>query len=289
MTSDNTTVIRRLADRDFLLITQHDHALLAGELAEAFGNDHFASPIPRESVILAVGQHDCGWPIHDDHPTLNRDGLPLDVFETPREIALPVWTASADRAAEKDPYAGLLVSLHVLSLSVFATTQTDFEHEKFDISEGPDRFAVSKFQQKQIERQEKLRLQLGLRTEKHALHRQPQEAMQKLEDQMTFNFRMLQAMDAISLAACCTKPPATTTQDVMRQPGGAPVKLALQRIGYDLTVAPWPFNVEMIELKIPASRVPNKKFARVEDFRAAYASAPAEVITCRVSREWFAT
>ena len=275
-------MIRRHADGDFLLIAQHDHALLAGELAEAFGNDNFGYPIPRESVIRGVAQHDCGWPIHDDQPTLNRDGLPLDVFETTREIALPVWTASADRAAEKDKYAGLLVSLHVLSLSVFATTQTDFEHEKFDVSEGPDRFAVTKFQQKEIERQEKLRLQIGLRTEKHALHRQPQEAVQKKEDQLTFNFRMLQAMDLISLAACCTKPPSAATQDVLPQPGGAPLKLKLARQGDDVTVDPWPFGRPMIELKIPATRVPNKTFAKVEEFRAAYASGSAEILTCRV-------
>jgi hypothetical protein len=282
MTSDNIIVIRRAADRDFLLITQHDHALLSGELAEAFGNELFSPPQPRESVLKGIRLHDCGWPMHDDQPTLNRDGLPLDVFEITRDIALPVWTESADRAAEKDPYAGLLVSLHVLSLSVFATTQQNFEHEKFDVENSAARFAVTKFQHREIERQDNLRMRLGLRTEKHALHRQPQEALQKKEDQLTFNFRMLQAMDVISLAACCTRPPSATTQDVMPQPGGAPMKLALTRRGNDVIVDPWPFGVAEIELKIPATRVPNMKFAKVEDFRAVYASAPAEIITCRV-------
>lgn len=282
-------MIRRRADNDFLLITQHDHAQLAGELAEAFGNDHFATPIPAGAVIRAVAHHDIGWALHDDQPTLNREGLPLDVFETPREIALPVWTASADKAAAADPYTGLLVSLHVLSLSVFAMTQTDFEHEKFDLESGPDRFAVTKFQQKEIVRQEHLRLKLGMRTEKHTSHRLPQDAVQKKEDQLNFSFRMLQAMDAISLAACCTKPPSAQTQDVFPRPGGAPVRLNLARVGNDVTVDPWPFSRDAVELMIPVTRVPATKFANVEEFRAAYASGSAEVLTCRVIRSASAT
>src|SRR5689334_4373848 len=110
---------RRVAD-EFWLFTQHDHALLAGVLAERLGNDTFASPDPREAVVRGVAMHDCGWPLHDDAPTLNRHGEPLDVFETPPQIGLRVWSEAARRAAGADPYAGLLVSLHSLSLSMFA-------------------------------------------------------------------------------------------------------------------------------------------------------------------------
>src|ERR1051325_1057408 len=118
-------MIRREEQGSFLLIAQHDHALISGQLAEQFGNARFAQPQPYRQVIKGVSLHDCGWALHDEQPTINPDGMPLDVFETPREIALKVWTASVDRVAAQDPYAGLLVSLHVLSLSVFATTQTD--------------------------------------------------------------------------------------------------------------------------------------------------------------------
>src|SRR3954471_21700194 len=125
-------MIRRDVGDAFLLIAQHDHAHMAAQLAEVFGNEQFAEPDPFDQAVLGVALHDCGWPLHDDQPTLNAQGLPLDVFESPARIAIKVWTTSADRAAARDPYAGLLTSLHVLSLSVFATTQTSFEHEKFD-------------------------------------------------------------------------------------------------------------------------------------------------------------
>jgi hypothetical protein len=275
-------VIRREADDNFLLITQHDHALIAGELAEHFGNEQFARPEPREPALTGVRLHDCGWPLHDDQPTINKEGKPLDVFESPREIALAVWTASAEKAAAADSYAGLLVSLHVLSLSVFASSATSFEHEKFDLSEPAEKFAVSKFQHREIERQENLRTKLGLRTDKPTHHKHPHEVTQKKEDQLTFNFRMLQAMDLISLAACCTEPPARQTQDVMPRPGGKPIKLNLARRGDDVTVDPWPFDQPRIELKIPVCRIASKRYASNEELRAVVPCGGSEVLTCVV-------
>jgi len=44
------------------------------------------------------------------------------------------------------------------------------------------------------------------------------------------------------------------------------------------------FNRDAIELMIPAIRLPATPFAKVEDFRAAYASASAEVINCRIMK-----
>ncbi|MEO6435404.1 MAG: DUF3891 family protein [Tepidisphaeraceae bacterium] len=275
-------MIRREEHGDFLLITQHDHALIAGELAERFGNEQFATPQPLESALRGINLHDCGWPLHDDEPTLNKDGKPLDVFESTPQIALKVWSASADRAAAQDPYAGLLVSLHVLSLSVFATTQTPFEHEKFDLENPHDKFALTRFQHKEIERQENLRMTLGLRTDRPTHHKQQQEVTQKKEDQLTFNFRLLQAMDVISLAACCSRPPAAQTQDLLPHPGGTPLRLSLSRQGNDVIVDPWPFADPPIELKIPVTHIPGRKYMDLDDLHTAYAIGDAEVLTCVV-------
>ena len=279
-------MIRREVQRDdkgeFLLIAQHDHALIAGELAEHFGNDHFARPEPRELALQGVRLHDCGWPLHDDQPTINKDGKPLDVFETPRQIALPVWTASAEKASAIDPYAGLLVSLHVLSLPVFASSQTSFQHEKFDLSEPAEKFAVSKFQHREIERQEDLRTRLGLRTDKPTHHKHPHEVTQKNEDLLTFNFRMLQAMDAISLAACCTTPPASQSQDVLPHRGAKPIKFAIARRGDDVTINPWPFDQPKVELKIPVCRIAAKKYANNDELRAIVPCGGSEILTCIV-------
>ena len=135
-------MIRRRVGDEFWLIPQHDHALLSGELAKHLGNSKFAKP-QAATAVLGISLHDCGWPIHDDRPTLNRDRSPIDVFETTLPIGLNVWTESAKRAAERDPYAGLLVSLHGLNLSAMATSQV-FDNENFDINDTRVRFEVNK-------------------------------------------------------------------------------------------------------------------------------------------------
>src|SRR5258706_13896683 len=84
-------MIRREMGSSFLLFTQDDHARLSGELARHYGNRFFAKAEPLEETIRAVARHDCGWPLHDQMPTLNKDGLPLDVFETPLDVAIGVW------------------------------------------------------------------------------------------------------------------------------------------------------------------------------------------------------
>ena len=271
-------MIRRAHGSDYLLITQHDHALIAGELAESFGNDNFASPIPREQALLGVSLHDCGWPLHDDEPTLNADSRPLDVFESPRDIAFKVWTASVERAAQKDHYAGLLVSLHVLSLSVLATEYAK-EGGSFDMDDPKNRFAVVKFQQREIERQEDLRVQLGLRSEKTPHKAAVKEMKQGAEDQLQFNFALLQVMDQISLAACCTEPPTSISREIPPRPGEVGIKLVLARNGDDVLVDPWPFAQPEVELKIPACRIPARKYRDNADLRSSFADGCAEVVT----------
>jgi hypothetical protein len=260
-------MIRRQAGDEFFLIAQHDHAVLSGQLAEHFGNTKFARPTPWESVITAVRMHDCGWPLHDDDPTLNSQGLPLDVFESPRPVALKVWAASAERAVAIDPYAGLLVSLHSLSLSILATS-LDANQEKFDASKLSERFEINKFQHREVERQEQLRRRLGLRTDLPLTHGLAEPGASDEDDQLVFNFRLLQAMDLLSLCLCCTNPPAKQSQDVFPVPGGKAVHLKMHREDDGaLSVDPWPFDIGRIELRVPVRRIPGRPYRDQSDLR----------------------
>src|SRR3954468_19866924 len=115
-------MIRRQVGNEWFLIAQNDHAILAGEFAQHWGNERFVKPAPLEETLRGVAMHDAGWPLHDEEPTLNGQGEPIDVFESTRPIALKVWRASGDRAQAADAYAGLLVSMHSLALSLYATS-----------------------------------------------------------------------------------------------------------------------------------------------------------------------
>jgi hypothetical protein len=45
---------------DLIAIPQPGHAWLSGQMARAWGNEHFAAPMPYNEVCLAAGQHDIG-------------------------------------------------------------------------------------------------------------------------------------------------------------------------------------------------------------------------------------
>jgi hypothetical protein len=222
--------------------------------------------------------------MHDDRPTLNGEGYPLDVFESPRSVTFPAWQAGADRAAGVSAYVGLLVSMHVLSLSALAAGMAQERRAKgaFDPSQLTDQFEMNKFQHREIERQEQLRRRLGLRTDLPVHLGLAELNVDPAEDELRADLRWLQAMDLISLALCCTSPPAGEASDVYERPGGAATSLHMRRAGPDVIVEPWPFGKSEIDVEIPARRVPRHRFDDVMAFRRAYAAAPVEVLRAAV-------
>lgn len=275
-------MIRRDAGHDFFLITQTDHAAVAETLGKHFGNSRFVKPSPQ--AIAAIGLHDAGWPLHDDEPTLNDRNYPLDVFEVPRSIALTVWAASADRAAAVDPYAGLLVSLHSLALSILPHTTPQTKGEKFDVQKMHDQFAVNKFQHREVERQEQLRQQLGFNPNLPLKHGLAEPKASALDDQLRFDFRLLQAMDLLSLCLCCSKLPQAQSNDVQRNLTTSPVKLRISRsLDGTLHAEPWPFDTNRIEITVPYRRMSAKQFESVEEFRGAYREAKTESLNLAIS------
>jgi hypothetical protein len=258
-------MIRREVGDEFLLIAQHDHALLAGKLAEHYGNTRFAPPDPKLLTQRAVALHDCGWPLHDDAPTLNKNGLPLDVFESPIPLAVKVWGESVERVACEPDYTQLLVSLHVLGLSAFAATN---KHSR------PDEFELNRFQHAQIERQEALRKRLGLSVDIPLRLGMAVATNIPREEQLRRNHLILQAMDRLSLALCCTEPPFARIEHIVPKIGAAPVSLVFTRVAATtIRVEPWPFDRTSITLPIACRAVPAMTYTP-EAFYQAWAQAP---------------
>jgi hypothetical protein len=278
-------MIRRRVGEEFWLIPQHDHALLSGELARQFGNEQYAIPTPSEETIEGISLHDCGWPIHDDQPMLNSQGFPIDVFESTPEIGLRVWTESSKRAVAKNPYTGLLVSLHGLSLSGMAVSQA-FGNEKFDPKNPRVRFEVNKFQHAQLELQEKLRKQLGLRLDIPMHLGLAGNSTDSTEQNLIYNFRLLQAMDKLSLCICCSKPPFTKIEPITNRPGGTATWLRIERPEpQTIFVSPWPFKVNRIEVAFPFRRLPVIQFESTEAFQETYLQAKVESFSCSIERQ----
>jgi hypothetical protein len=276
-------MIRHARGDSFLLIKQHDHALLSGKFAERVGNALFAPPAPFRETVDGVALHDCGWPVHDDEsPTLNDNGFPLHVLESPMAVATQVWTESARRAAEKHPYTGLLVSLHVTALSNFAKSQGWIPHER--ARTPAEHFMLNKFQQGQFELQERMRKQLGLRTDLPLHNGLAEPGLDVAEDLLIFDYNLLKTMDRISLDLCCSEDLFPQIEDVYPRPGEPPVTIKVRHTGEGtMELSPWPFAAERLEFELPCKRVPAKAYGNEQAFREVYSAAPVETYRVALS------
>lgn len=96
-------MIRRDLIDGFLLLSQVDHAHLAGDLASAWGNDRIAGLPLADRLVRAIRDHDEGWRHWESTPTVTADGLPRQFTEMAATDATSIWTASIDLCAGGEP------------------------------------------------------------------------------------------------------------------------------------------------------------------------------------------
>ncbi|MGE5608375.1 MAG: DUF3891 family protein [Bacillota bacterium] len=258
-------MIRRHMGEQLYLIPQNEHARLSGQLAAHYGNAQFEKPEPAAETVRAASIHDGGWPIHDERPTLNKEQYPLDVFESPLELAVRVWRESVDRAAGESDYTQLLVSLHVLGLSGYAASRPHTRREIFELN---------KFQQYEIERQERLRGRLGLATDIPLRLGLAEESPAAAEQKLCYDLGIIQTADRVSLALCCTGLVFPQINGIARGPGEEGVTLNLRQAGERcLEIEPWPFDEPELSVSVPYRVVPSRRYEDEEEFRGIYAAA----------------
>ncbi len=114
--------------RQWLLITQPDHAQLAGDLAARLQSPFL--PYLSPDVVRAIAVHDAGWTgfdrgvqSPDTHagatavPRLNDRGRPVSFIEASPAEFVVAWTASIDAAEESSLTGGMIVSRHFSRLA----------------------------------------------------------------------------------------------------------------------------------------------------------------------------
>lgn len=273
-------MIRRAIGNEYLLFTQIEHARFSGELARHLA-DVSESTGCLESIFVACAGHDAGWPIHDDAPRITPKHQPVDVFELPPFLGFAIWAESAKRIAMRDAYAGLLVSLHSLGISVFAATHMPKSHP--EIASDPIwKFELNKFQHAQIELQEKLRKQLGLRTDLPLEGGLSKDSDDPAEQELFYNFRIVQATDQLSLCMCCQNPPFETV-GLLPAPGQPCIEHRVtRRDEFTLSVDPWPFDQDAIIVPMQYRRVPRIAYTDDDHLRREYAAANVETIETKV-------
>jgi hypothetical protein len=108
-------MIVRSADGVLHLISQPDHAALARRIMERWAPLHGAER--RNSILLAVEEHDNGWHEPDNHPSIDADtGRIFDFITLPTAAKQAVWPRAVGRLAAEDEWAAGLVAQHALTI-----------------------------------------------------------------------------------------------------------------------------------------------------------------------------
>lgn len=222
-------IVRQRGDL-FVLVRQHEHAVMAGEIAK-----HFTQAIrPLKETLYAIEQHDVGWVELDQHVVWNEETQkPYSFMDYPLAPKLEAYSNGIVQAEANSLYAGYLCS----------------KHYSYFIEKITDPLAKAFLEREQTRRQ---------RMRKYFSN----EEKQYLVD----NFRLLRFCDDLSLALCQQEPlgePHSWYQNGIQYNGN--VYQWYWEDDTHLRLTPNPFNDEFI-LTIPTLIV-NKQRQIVKEER----------------------
>jgi len=270
-------MVNRYDASHLLLVLQVDHSRVAGLLAAHWGNATFARPQPYASVVVAAQEHDSGWWDWEIKPTLNAQGYPMDYITgggLDRAVHLAFDRHGITRVLEQDPYAGLLVSMHLAGLNTQGFGVVPHMTNRQHIP------GVQEF----LDEQEALRA--GLLAE---LRQSPEHADFATDERIWTNYRLLEICDQLAQYICNHYPlnsterrngPPNQLRFAPVAPGRDDATLAVDvQDERSAILAPYPFDVDPLEIAFPARVVPDRPYASQDEFLRDYYAAPRVTIT----------
>lgn len=248
-----------------ILIRQTDHAFLAGFFAQEWGNGVFEKPQPFESFCLACAEHDNGWNEWELQPSIDpKTRLPYTFASIPTDEHIGLYQRGIERLVKADHYAGLLVSMHAAMLYDRArATIPGFSSKYIRSTESQ---LVNDFVQRL--RLQQLRLKVDIRAN---------AALKPFveENHIKANFARLEALDRLSLYFCLGPSLNTGIEAVPTNDHGGEADFELRPEGGNVvTLYPFPFRRETLEVSVLARRVPKRVYADDLDFRKTLALSP---------------
>jgi len=284
-----------------VLITQPDHGMISGYLAAHWGNDAFATPghytdVPdpaqlRAEVVFAIAQHDNGWWEWEASPRIApEDGLPfglVDALQDPQE-GMQHWRNGMTRFAGR-PLVSALICHHAYCLYAVRGTEPippDYVHPLYwnqspDVIGGKPREGEAEFIRELQSLQENWKRELSANA-----------STSRWAEPDTFlpNARLLQLLDAMSLALCSNLVPGKGgTRNGL---GGdafelhhVPRRSWTDRVTIEITptedgqilLDPYPFDIDPLPATVPA-RVFRDTEQDAGDTVADWTGSPLELI-----------
>src|SRR4051812_40690745 len=170
-------------------ITMDEHTALAGQFAQAFGNDDFQPVEPRDVMLYVISQHDKGWVDFDAAPKVDpHTGLPYNLVETPAEDITRTSAASPAFHEKHHPYAALMSSMH--SWGLYNGRYGTSDKVLINTIAPAERPLADTMLEAELARQARLRAELA---------KNPQTAPWVEEDHLFQNYRQLQFFDTFAL------------------------------------------------------------------------------------------
>jgi hypothetical protein len=257
-----------------LVVAQADHGLQVETFARSWGSSAVA-PLAghRAASVLAARVHDDGWAGWDRYPTLDRGrGQPVAFFDVSPSEHLPLLRAGIAHAAQLDPWAGLLVSLHCAGLynDRYGTYPLEELGQRFTADE---RALVDAFLHEEERRQRALIAQCPDQPQygppAHAPDvRQAYLALQ-IWDRLSLQFALRHGRDVV--IGHLPLAPGEVTELTCRHAGS--LRLALD---------PYPFEVDPLVAPLRASIVADRPYRDAAEFFDELLAAPALTLTCEL-------
>jgi len=240
-----------------IAITQPMHAWVSGQLARAWGNEHFGEVVPLEEVCLGAEQHDVGHTAWEQAPTLNpQTGLPYSFLEMPRQLHVQLWSQAARCVLPQGRYAALLVSLHGTRL-----------YRHYDAANDLPENARTVQHYLELERAFQEELLASLRSDPHYKPYTTEEVVAR-------NQQLVGIWDALSLAICFGRKNPQSWQQVPTAMGSTTLTLtAYDNDPTKLKFTPWPFRCQQVTL-VYEGRYLTETFSDETMMRKALSHAP---------------
>lgn len=244
-------MIRRKDSEGWILVSQHGHAVLAGEIIALWGNELFSPPRPFDEVIFAVTEHDSGWKSWDSQPKINpENGYPANFMEMESGDQYGIWKGSYLGHAREHPYASSLIALHFSRFN-----------EK-SLNKNPGNGSAKLLEQ---EIREFVSGSLGIEIES--------DEMNALPPDVKINLRFVQVGDIISLTLCHGWEEMEIKDVPVNYEGGTATIKITSSDGFNFRMDPYPFTEPVIKCSVPALRLERKTFASDDDLRRALKDA----------------
>ncbi len=248
----------------FVVIRQTDHAVLAGFFAREWGNENFVRPEPNDSFRLAAAEHDNGWTEWERNPEIDfATFAPYTFMSIPTAEHIEIYKRGIDRIVLADPYAGLLATMHVAGLYDRArATMPGFSAKYIKATETQQ---VAEFIQRL--RLQQLRLKVDLRADARRKDFAEEKSLQN-------NLQRLEALDRLSLYFCLAPQEDATIEAVPLDDEGRTADWELRpHADNAVTLTPYPFRRDPLDISILARRIPKRRYADDIDIQKTLAQA----------------